>query len=380
MRVVAKRWGRETWLVNNEMYCGKFLELYQDKETSLHMHREKHETFYCMAGSFKITIHNADEDATEIEEMEPGAVLEIPPYTYHKIKGLDDHNVLLEISTHHEDSDSYRYGEEACACCPEEVSDSKMKPGDLKVECPVTVSDILSQKKNAGDQKKYEDLENDIVLAVADDVHDRMQELSGIISRKLDAGTLSEIKDKLVDMLYDIAPFYKELEGFREGNDHAFTDTTEGEGSALVRVVASVSPIGIAGKNDAVEVDGYPDPSALLPEGAVSEDLISKQIGGDAKRMRKLGVSPWYDPRTRPTANQMKIDLLNRRISKTQHLILGSTKMLDGVKSKEHIEKIQDEIENLQVQEHILRGRVELLEATELKDESLKKDDEESTK
>ncbi len=112
MRISVKRWGVEKWLVNNEMYCGKFLILHPDKATSIHCHKEKHETFHVLEGQFEILFLSTVEKAIHKVLAVKGDTYEVPPHVYHSVKGLDYNNVILEISTHHDDNDSYRINDE----------------------------------------------------------------------------------------------------------------------------------------------------------------------------------------------------------------------------------------------------------------------------
>ena len=101
MKIVNKTWGREIWMVNNELYCGKILELYKNKRCSYHYHRKKDETFYLLNGKILLEI-NGD---TSI--LIPGDSVRINPGTRHRYTGLED-SEIIEISTHHSDSDTYR--------------------------------------------------------------------------------------------------------------------------------------------------------------------------------------------------------------------------------------------------------------------------------
>jgi len=98
---VKKEWGKEIWMVNNGLYCGKKLIINKGKRCSLHHHREKDETFYLDKGKILIEI------GKEEKIMREGEAVRIKPGTNHRYSGLED-SVLIEISTHHEDSDSYR--------------------------------------------------------------------------------------------------------------------------------------------------------------------------------------------------------------------------------------------------------------------------------
>lgn len=100
MKVVKKIWGKEVWIINKD-YCGKILYLNQGYRCSLHFHKKKDETFYVIRG----------EVLMELEKrkfiMRPGDSCHIKPGKLHRFTGLTDAQII-EFSTHHEDSDSYR--------------------------------------------------------------------------------------------------------------------------------------------------------------------------------------------------------------------------------------------------------------------------------
>jgi len=100
---VDKSWGGEIWLVNN-IYCGKLLVVEKNKECSYHYHKNKQETFICLEGHALLTIEGKEYD---LNPMATGKT--IFPGEYHKFKGLDK-TLILEVSTHHEDEDTYRMG------------------------------------------------------------------------------------------------------------------------------------------------------------------------------------------------------------------------------------------------------------------------------
>lgn len=113
IKMVEKTWGREEWIVNDPEYCGKFLSVNPGYQCSLHYHKEKRETFYVLSGRGWI------ERALMIGGK-PGPLVRCPATggltitiergTPHRF-GADNHLIILEISTHHEDSDSYRLEE-----------------------------------------------------------------------------------------------------------------------------------------------------------------------------------------------------------------------------------------------------------------------------
>lgn len=100
IKVVEKPWGREEWIANKE-YCGKILNLKKGNQSSFHYHKIKDETFYLLEG--RVLFSSRKKDFS----LEKGDILEIKPNEAHRIMALEDAK-LLEVSTHHNDSDSYR--------------------------------------------------------------------------------------------------------------------------------------------------------------------------------------------------------------------------------------------------------------------------------
>ena len=101
MKIVPKLWGEEIWIANNSDYCGKVLVLNKGYRCSLHHHKIKHETFYINKGEVLMEFNGQEYI------MLPGDVQEIKPGDKHRFTGLKD-SEIIEFSTHHEDSDSYR--------------------------------------------------------------------------------------------------------------------------------------------------------------------------------------------------------------------------------------------------------------------------------
>ena len=105
---VEKVWGEEHWLVNGD-YCGKRLLLKQGFRCSLHFHKIKDETFFVARGLVFLELGDGER------VMRPGDHHHIPVGAEHRFWGLED-SEIIEFSTHHEDSDSYRVpGEESSA-------------------------------------------------------------------------------------------------------------------------------------------------------------------------------------------------------------------------------------------------------------------------
>jgi len=107
VKVVEKGWGREVWLANNEEYCGKLLHFKAGKKFSLHYHLAKRETFYVLAGTLDLFFPDTETGNRLGKRLEPGDAVEIPRGLPHQIRAVTD-ATIIEVSTHHEDADSYR--------------------------------------------------------------------------------------------------------------------------------------------------------------------------------------------------------------------------------------------------------------------------------
>ncbi|MBI2135320.1 cupin domain-containing protein [Candidatus Woesearchaeota archaeon] len=99
-KIVPKVWGSEEWIVNRD-YCGKKLILKKGFRCSMHHHKKKDETFYVLKGKVLIEI------GMKKQVMLPNDSVWIPPGAKHRFTGLEN-SEIMEFSTHHEDSDSYR--------------------------------------------------------------------------------------------------------------------------------------------------------------------------------------------------------------------------------------------------------------------------------
>lgn len=98
---VPKLWGYEKWLENNDKYCCKLLSINKGYQCSLHYHKEKDEMFFVTKGHVRL------ESDGEVIHMRAGNFARILPGTKHRFRGIED-SMIIEVSTHHEESDSYR--------------------------------------------------------------------------------------------------------------------------------------------------------------------------------------------------------------------------------------------------------------------------------
>lgn len=105
-----KAWGREIWIANSPLYCGKVLVLKKNHFCSLHFHLKKDETFYILEGSVLMEIKDGDNKEIESFVMEEGENINIPPGVAHRFTGMID-SKILEVSTQHFEDDSFRLSE-----------------------------------------------------------------------------------------------------------------------------------------------------------------------------------------------------------------------------------------------------------------------------
>ena len=104
---VPKGWGEELIIENNEMYCGKLLIFKKGCRFSMHYHMIKDETWYVDKGKFLYRWINT-QNAEVIEQyLKEGDTVRQLPGQPHQLEALTD-GVIFEVSTHHEDKDSYR--------------------------------------------------------------------------------------------------------------------------------------------------------------------------------------------------------------------------------------------------------------------------------
>ena len=123
MNFVPKGWGYEIWVANSEKYCGKILHFVKGKRCSFHMHKLKTETFYILSGKIKLlysddsetierVINNSPagkswEDFAECVILDKGDNFFIPANRLHQMIAFEN-SEILEVSTEHFNSDSYR--------------------------------------------------------------------------------------------------------------------------------------------------------------------------------------------------------------------------------------------------------------------------------
>jgi mannose-6-phosphate isomerase-like protein (cupin superfamily) len=108
INIVEKIWGVEHWIVN-DIYCAKILEITPGYQCSFHYHPQKRETFHVLEGV--VRLEQRDIRWIPFDEfLEPGETRTIEPKTPHRFSSKDGAKIL-EISSHHSDSDVVRLAE-----------------------------------------------------------------------------------------------------------------------------------------------------------------------------------------------------------------------------------------------------------------------------
>lgn len=105
--VVEKEWGTELWHDNNSKYCLKTLIAHAGKQLSCHSHAIKEETWVLTYGVLLIQF-GTENDINQTFIAKPGYVVRISPGNHHRFTAITDIAVVVEASTEHLDSDSYR--------------------------------------------------------------------------------------------------------------------------------------------------------------------------------------------------------------------------------------------------------------------------------
>lgn len=104
---VEKGWGREIVFANNNEYCGKFLKFKAGAKFSMHFHIEKRETFFVSEGVVELHWFDLTNATPCSKRLGVGQIVDIPRNCPHRIHALEN-ATIIEVSTPHKDSDSYR--------------------------------------------------------------------------------------------------------------------------------------------------------------------------------------------------------------------------------------------------------------------------------
>lgn len=106
---VAKLWGLEEWLVNNDSYCAKLLWITPGFQCSLHYHPVKCETFVALDGLIRVEYYVDKQKFDTLLVGRNRDTLTLPPNTPHRFWSMGgEGGLLLEVSTTHSDTDVIR--------------------------------------------------------------------------------------------------------------------------------------------------------------------------------------------------------------------------------------------------------------------------------
>ena len=97
MKTVDKPWGREVWIVCNERYAAKILEINAGSRLSFQYHEVKHETLYLFEGKVKFTLQN-EKGELDVDVIGPGEARIVEPGRKHRMEALED-SKFFEVST-----------------------------------------------------------------------------------------------------------------------------------------------------------------------------------------------------------------------------------------------------------------------------------------
>ena len=104
---VEKGWGSETIFATNDLYCGKLLNFNTGAKFSMHMHKDKDETWYVLSGKFVVKTIDTKTADVDAESLEKGDTWHNPPMLPHQLLCLEQ-GTIIEVSTPDSVEDNYR--------------------------------------------------------------------------------------------------------------------------------------------------------------------------------------------------------------------------------------------------------------------------------
>lgn len=107
--LIKKNWGTEEIIVNNDKYCAKIMTLVPNGKLSLQWHKHKQETFFVLSGA--LYLDRFEKDGTKVTDtLIKGESVTILPCQAHSFYNPTTifKCCFLEISTTHDDEDTYR--------------------------------------------------------------------------------------------------------------------------------------------------------------------------------------------------------------------------------------------------------------------------------
>ena len=108
-----KVWGIEQKLETTDVYACKIMTLYPYGQCSVHLHRNKRESFVLLEGELILDTINTDtceHTITHLKNKYDNVTIEpMVPHSFYCPKGQNGNTVFMEVSTPDSPSDSYRF-------------------------------------------------------------------------------------------------------------------------------------------------------------------------------------------------------------------------------------------------------------------------------
>ena len=106
---VDKGWGYEIIWATNDKYCGKLMVFERPgAKFSMHFHKEKDETWFVNAGSFKLVWCDTKTATYHEKMLSEGDVWRNPPMMPHQLIAMQANSIIFEVSTPDSVEDNYR--------------------------------------------------------------------------------------------------------------------------------------------------------------------------------------------------------------------------------------------------------------------------------
>lgn len=105
--VIKKGWGSEEIWASTEEYCGKFLHFNSGSKFSMHFHKDKSESWYCLRGKFIIEYINTEDASIHSVNFNTGDTWTNMQLEPHRIICIEA-GTIVEVSTYDDPEDNYR--------------------------------------------------------------------------------------------------------------------------------------------------------------------------------------------------------------------------------------------------------------------------------
>ena len=104
---IEKGWGSETIFATNELYCGKLLNFNTGAKFSMHLHKDKDETWYVLSGKFTVKFIDTKTAEVQTQDLAVGDVWRNLPMEPHQLICIE-RGTIIEVSTPDSVEDNYR--------------------------------------------------------------------------------------------------------------------------------------------------------------------------------------------------------------------------------------------------------------------------------